>query len=133
MVRSSMMQKKYDDFINSYKGRILSWAIPFSIMPPQDIVNHHLTIRYTVKSDIPYIWYNDKYYWIFPKLGKYENSNHKLLCKSTYGFFKNLYDICLDYVNCIVDPQECHYYKANYEYQGQWYVFCSYNNNKVET
>ena len=133
MVRSGMMQKKYDDFINAYRGRILSWAVPFSKMSPQDIVNQHIVLRYTVKSDIPYIWYNDKHYWIFPKLGKYENSNHKMICKSTYGFFKNLFDICLDYVNCMADPQECQHYMAHFEYQGQWYVFCNYTHKTVET
>ena len=50
------MRKKYDDFINYYKGRILPWAISFSRMSPQDIVNHDVTLHYLVKSNIPYIF-----------------------------------------------------------------------------
>lgn len=126
MVCRGTMQKKYDDFINSYKGRILSWAIPFSRMSPQDIVNHDISLRYLVKSNIPYIFYNERDYWIFPKVGENITDAQKIICQSTYDFFSKLYDLCLKYVKCMNKSQRCEYDMAHFEYQDRRIVFCSY-------
>lgn len=126
MVCCGTMQIKYDDFINSYKGRILSWAIPFSRMSPQDIVNNDIFLRHMVKSNIPYIFYNERDYWIFPKVGENITDAQMLICQSTYDFFSELYGLCLEYVKCMSKSHRCKYDMAHFEYQDKKIVFCSY-------
>lgn len=129
---SGLIQKKYDDFINSYINRIHAWAIPIAKLSPQEIYNTYIVIQYT-KRNKPYVWYNDRYNWIYPKDEKYTDTEHKIRCKSTYGFFKNLFDECSDYLDCMSDHRQCQHFKKQFEYKGQWYVFCSFKPKKVET
>lgn len=120
------IKKKYDDFINSYINRIHIWAIRFAKMTPNDIINQNLSIRYLAISNIPYIHYNGKDYWIFPRAGERTTDEEMMRCKSTYDFFQKLTDMCTDYVNSINTNRKCEHEKAKFEYKGQSFIFCNY-------
>ena len=124
--RAEASNRKYHDFINSYKNRILSWAIPFIYISPLDVVMQIITIKYDEKTNAPYVLYGGKRNWIFPEDGKYLNLEHKEKCQSTYDFFNNLIYLCMDNIDCIRDYKRCKYYKKEFEYQDFSYVFCSY-------
>ena len=124
--RAEALNKKYHDFINSYKNRILSWAIPFIYMSPIEVVKQIITVKYDEKSNNHYVWWNGKCNWIFPEDGKYIDLEHKEKCKSTYDFFNKLIYLCMDNLDCVRDYQKCKYYKKQFEFQGHTYVFCSF-------
>lgn len=128
--RAETTNKKYHEFIDFYKNRILSWAIPFIYMAPLEVVKRCITIKYDEKTDAPFIWYAGRRKWIFPEDGKYLNLEHKEKCQSTYEFFSKLIYLCMENIDCIRDYKKCKYYKKQFEYQGQSYVFCSFKTIK---
>lgn len=123
--RAETTNKKYHEFIDLYKNRILSWAIPFIYMAPLEVVKQIITIKHDEKTNAPYVWYGERRNWIFPEDGKYINLEHKEKCQSTYEFFSKLFYLCMDNLDCIRDYKKCKYYKKQFDYQGQSYVFCS--------
>ena len=119
---------KYKAFISSYKGRIHKWAIPIAELSPKEIIYRDLDIRYTMKGK-PYIWFNNRYRWIYPENAKFDSPQHEWICNSTYGFFKKLLDQCMNYSTAVSNHESCEHFKEKFEYQGQWYVFCDYKDH----
>lgn len=126
-------KKEYLDFINTYQNRILSWGSYVTSMSPLDVVKQLITIKYDEKTNVPYVWLDDRRNWIFPADGKYTNLEYKKKCESTFDFFNRYIYICMNYLNSTSENlnnttggMKCKYNQAQYKYLGKLYVFCSY-------
>lgn len=116
------MALRYQEFIDSYKGKLLWWAGPIAKLPPETILKQEICIEHKY-NHAAYVRYNHHYKYIYPKDNDFESPEHERVCNATYRFFKELYSRCEWYVNHL-DNMFCEHFGKSFEYDGQWYVFC---------
>lgn len=115
----------YQNLLKNYRNRILSWAVPFLEMSPEEIIKHDISLKFTIVSDRVYVEYHGMKYYVYPKYNKFKNSEEKRLCDSTYWFIKNLSIIAQVYTNSEFYHDQCFFLKREFEYQGKSYSFCT--------
>ena len=115
----------FKNYINLFKGKLLSWANPLLELSPQEILDRNITFKRTSKGTGVYI--GGHFHWIYPKDDDFESDDHYLLCNSTFKFLKNINTVCHQ---SIEDKEysrtDCKFFGKQFEYKDQWYVFCSH-------
>ena len=122
------LQKRWEGLINNYKGRIHSWAATLTSKSFNEILDSN--IRMTGKNwNTQYVLIDRQRYYLYPKNDRFDNSQHKNICNSTYGFFKKMEEIIELYYDGTEDHKKCLHYCAKINYDGVDYVFCDYEKN----
>lgn len=112
-------------FINQYEGKLLHWAEPLLKLSPQEILDKHICLKKTSAGMGVYI--NGCFYWITPRNNEYESDEHHMKCDATLKFLKSINNRCEKAIeNLEYSRTDCRYFKKQFEYQNQWYVFCSH-------
>lgn len=115
----------FKNYINLFKGKLLSWADPLLELSPQDILDRNITFKKTSIGTGVYI--GGHFRWIYPKDDDFESDAHYLLCNSTFKFLKNINTVCHQ---SIEDKEysrtDCKFFGKQFEYKDRWYVFCSH-------
>ena len=115
----------FKNYINLFKGKLLSWADPLLELSPQDILDRNITFKRTSKGTGVYI--SGHFHWIYPKDDDFESDDHYLLCNSTFKFLKNINTVCHQSIeNKEYSRNDCKFFGKQFEYKDQWYVFCSH-------
>lgn len=112
-------------FINQYEGKLLQWAEPLLKLSPQELLDNHICLKKTSAGMGVYI--NGSFYWITPRNNEYESDEHRMKCDATLKFLKSINNRSEKAIeNLEYSRTDCPYFKKQFEYQDQWYVFCSH-------
>lgn len=118
----SSVQEKFLRWIGSF-GEMPEWVSFVKNLTPRQIVEDELLhIEYTHTSNAAFVR-DDRYkkHYIYPK----EKEEISPIHHKTYRFFKSIYSYCFEQYD-----KKCEYCKADFEYDGEYYVACS--NQKVD-
>ena len=73
------------------------------------------------------VYINGSFYWITPRNNEYESDEHRMKCDATLKFLKSINNRSERAIeNLEYSRTDCPYFKKQFEYQDQWYVFCSH-------
>lgn len=132
MIFKEKIKEAFYELVKSYRKRLLPWAVSITELSFEEIISKGIHLEFTSSlTQAPYVVYNERKNYIYPKNEKFNDSEHKRLCNSTYGFFKNLTVMAEMYKQSELYHDQCYFFKKEFEYNGAFYTFCSKNKNKV--
>ena len=121
-----LLLNNFRKFVNQFEGKLLYWAEPLLKLSPQEILDKHIYLKNT-SAGIG-VCINGCFNWITPKNNEYDNDEYHKKCDATLKFLKSINSRCEKAIeNLEYSRTDCRYFKKQFEYQEQWYVFCSNN------